>query len=100
MTLGLTLPARITLMNSGKVSKREMMGEMGAEGRFKPEPQSYGHVVKLVVWQSLEFTLKDTLVKFLRTRFVISYNYTWRGRLVFNLYANFAKDRSILQMLK
>lgn len=86
MTLGLTPQPRITPASSGKIGKRKMLGEMGAEGRFWPELQRYGHVVKLILWHSLEFTLEGTLVKFLRSMFVILYFYTWRSRLILNLY--------------
>lgn len=86
MTLGLKSQPRITPVSSEKIGKKKMLGEMGAEERFQPEPQHYGHVVKLVLWHSSEFTLEGTRVKFLRAMFVILYIYTWRSKLILNLY--------------
>lgn len=66
----------------------------------KSKSQPYRHVMKLILWPSLEFTLEGTLAKSLRLMYVIPYNYTCRSRLIFNLYFSFTKDKITLQMLK
>lgn len=71
---------------------------MGVQGRFKPEPQPYSHVVQQIFWHSLESTLEGILVKFLRAMYVNPYNHTLRNRY-WILILIFPK-KIILQMLK
>ena len=63
---------------------------MGAEKWRKSKSQPYRHVMKLILWPGLEFTLEGILAKSLRLMYVIPCNYTCRSRLIFNLYFNFA----------
>lgn len=71
-----------------------MFGEMGAEEKFQPKSQPYRHVVKLILWHSLETALERTLATSLSTVCVILYNYTWRSRLILNLYFKFYQGKN------